>query len=116
MAKQTFQDAEIFFHTERVTPYSNQVSMDIGAEDQDATTFSENTRISKTGLRTASGSLSGFWDARSVDGARTQTCLTRSTTGTTNLSWSSRMGRRLLATWPTSWTPSSRPISRLAQL
>lgn len=62
MATSILQDALILNHGVNMTGQTNTVGIDFGAETQDNTTFSDDTRSNQGGLKTVGFNAEGFFD------------------------------------------------------
>lgn len=67
MGKQVLTNAMVLVGDYDITGDSNAVAVDYGAELKDCTTFNDDTRINKGGLKTVQVQVSGFYDAATQD-------------------------------------------------
>lgn len=69
MATGIYQNQEIWFDGYRLTTRLNSVALDYSAEAQDDTTFGDDTRSMKGGLKVVTAQIEGFYDANPYDSA-----------------------------------------------
>lgn len=68
MASQILQDAKLYVASFDMSGDMNALALEYSAEMRDATTFGNDTRINKGGLKSIVGSAEGFWDSDGTDG------------------------------------------------
>lgn len=62
MSTQVLTDAAVLVDGYDLTGVANALALDLGAEMKDATTFGNDTRVNKAGLKTATANVRGFYD------------------------------------------------------